>query len=94
MNVLHTKHSSGNTGKYFFFSTEDFSKMVGNENWDAMQFEVVQAGSDSWKGTVYVWNRESGSHGRKSEGAAAGDWKEGDTITLQTCIEKGKAFHL
>ena len=68
--------------------------MVGNENWDAMQYEVVQAGSDSWKGTVYVWNRESGSHGRKSEGAAAGDWKEGDTITLQTCIEKGKDLHL
>ena len=94
MNVLHTKHSSGDNGKYFFFSTEDFSKMVGNETWDGLEFEIVQIGSHSWRGKVMVWKRATGSHGRKSKGPGNGDWKEGDTITLQTCSKKGKALHL
>ena len=90
MNVLHTKHRSGDNGKYFFFSNEEFDKMVGYKNWHGKKFEIVQEGSHSWRGKVTVWNVATGSHGRKSYGAANGDWKEGDTITLKYCSEPGK----
>lgn len=84
-------------GKYFYFSKEEFSKMVGNENWNEQEFEIVQEGSHSWEGKVVVyksvdrWNDES-IYGRKAdgEGAADGDWKTSDTITLKRCIDPGK----
>ena len=90
MKVLHTKHISGSNGEYFFFSNEEFSEMVGNENWNGKEIEIVQDGSHSWKGKVVVWNVASGSHGRKVNGEANGDWKKDDKITLQTCREAGK----
>ena len=93
VNVLHTKHNKdGDTGKYFFFSNKEFSQMVGNEDWDEKEFEIVQDGSYSWTGKVIVWNRGSGSHGRKVDGYADGDWGIGDRITLQGCTEPGKTF--
>ena len=87
MNVLHTQHSSGDTGKYFYFDEELFSKMVGYEDWDRNEFEIAQAGSNSWNGKVIVWKVTSASHGRKVAGAADGDWQASDTISLQSCAK-------
>ena len=62
--------------------------MVGHEQWDGQEFDIVSFrksvhGSDSWRGKVMVWNRGSGSHGRKSANPANGDWKKDDTIRLE-----------
>ena len=88
--VLHTKHSSGDNGRYFFFSNDEMSKLVGDDNWNAQKLEIVQYGSHSWRGKVIVWRVTSGSHGRKLDGDANGDWKKDDTIMLQTCSKEGK----
>ena len=93
VNVLHTKHSSGDNGRYFFFSKEEFSKLVGDDNWNGQEFEIVQYGSHSWRGKVKVWSVASGSHGRKVDGVANGDWKKDDTIMLQTCSKEGKILN-
>ena len=87
MDVVHTQHDSGDTGKYFYFDEEKFSKMVGYEDWDRDEFEIVQTGSNSWNGKVIVWKDASASHGRKSAGAADGDWQASDTISLQSCAK-------
>ena len=80
MHTNHRKH--GDTGKYFFFADEQFSAMVGYEDWSQKTFEVMQYGSQSWTGQVKVWKDESGAHGRRDpyDGAADGQWKTGDTI--------------
>ena len=90
--MLHTNHPSGDTGKYFYFSKEEFSKMVGNENWNGKEIEIAQVGSKSWKGKVTVWDVPSGPQGRKSNGAANGDWAKSDTITLQGCSKPGNLY--
>ena len=64
--------------------------MFGNENWNGKEIEIVQEGSQFWKGKVVVWKVASGSHGRKVNGEANGDWKKDDKITLKTCLEPGK----
>ena len=87
MDVVHTQHDSGDTGKYFYFDEEKFSKMVGYEDWDRDEFEIAQTGSNSWNGKVIVWKDASASHGRKSAGAADGDWQGSDTISLQSCAK-------
>jgi hypothetical protein len=90
---LHTAHEYGDTGKYFYFSEDEFSRMVGHENWDDETFEVVQEGSQSWTGQVIVWKKvgvgkfESGDHGRRKTGDGDGQWEEGDTISLKSCLE-------
>ena len=40
-----------------------------------------------------VWSVASGSHGRKVDGYANGDWKKDDTIMLQTCSKEGKILN-
>jgi hypothetical protein len=81
------------TEKYFYFSEDEFSRMVGHENWDDETFEVVQEGSQSWTGQVIVWKKvgvgkfESGDHGRRKTGDGDGQWEEGDTISLKSCLE-------
>ena len=91
--MLHTDHDIiGDTGKYFFFSQEEFNKMVGNENWNGKEIEIVQVGSTSWKGKVKVWGFTTIPHGRKSNGAADGDWATSDTITLQGCSKQGNLY--
>ena len=87
VNVLHTQHSSGDTGKYFYFDEKLFSKMVGYEDWNGNEFEISQAGSYSWTGKVKVWKVTSASHGRKAVGDADGDWQASDTISLQSCAK-------
>ena len=66
--------------------------MVGTEDWSGQSFEIVQEGSHSWKGNISVWNRTTlgGPIAKKSIWRADGDWKEGDTITLKSCLEAGK----
>ena len=93
VHVLHTAHENGDTGNYFYFSEDEFSRMVGHENWDGETFEVVQEGSQSWTGEVKVWKRESGNHGRRKTGDGDGQWEEGDTISLKSCLE-GRIYTL
>ena len=91
VNVLHTNHSSGNNGKYFFFSVEDFNEMAGNDEWHGKVFEGNQEGSRSWDGKVRVWKGPPGPHGRREPGneANAGQWAIGDTIKMNHCVESG-----
>ena len=94
VNILHTKHDvNGDTGKYFFFSKEEFSNMVGYENWNGQEFEIDQQGSNSWKGKVIVWSDEKlGPHGRKSQGSKDGNWKKSDIIKLLKCSQPGRIY--
>merc|ERR1719295_617383 len=48
--VLGTYYVDGVVDQYFNFSTEEFSNMVGYEDWDGHEFEIVQSGSKSWEG--------------------------------------------
>ena len=51
VSVLHTNHPShGDDGKYFFFDADDFTKMVGETDWNGNEYEVIQRGSESWTG--------------------------------------------
>ena len=78
---MNTNHwQLGDTGKYFYFAEEEFSTMVGYEDWSDKLFEVMQHGSQSWTGQVKVWKHDSGAHGRRDSGSAAGQWHAGDTI--------------
>ena len=94
VDVLHTNHwKDGNTGKYFYFSATDLDEMLGRSNWDGETFNVVQAGSQEWSGTVKVWKqsfRNKGPNGRRVSGSKPGQWRTSDTIKLQECDLAGK----
>ena len=98
LHTKHPKHDANDTGKYFFFSKEEFSNMVGYENWNRQEFEINQQGSRSWKGKVIVWSDgEFGSHGRKVTedydwGFEWRDWKKGDMIKLLKCSQPGRIY--
>ena len=64
--------------------------MVGYDDWDEHEFEVVQNGSHSWEGIVKVWSEYGSPYGGKLEEAAPGDWEISDTITLKSCSNPGK----
>ena len=90
--MLHTKHPRhGNKGKYFFFDENDFTKMVGETDWNNKKYEVTQRGSRSWTGIIKVWDSSNpnGIHGMRDTGekgienAAIGEWAKGDTIQLK-----------
>ena len=90
-------NAASEPGKWFDFAEEEFNQMVGYENWHKHEFEIVQKGSHSWEGKVVVYKTESYDgkgifSGQKAdeEGAAAGDWKTSDTITLKRCINPGR----
>ena len=93
MTVREISNQTGDVGKYFMFHGLDFTSMVG-ENWDGRNYEIVQNGSRSWEGRIDVWKKEdtSAGMGKKSYGAAAGDWKVNDTIELKSCRNPGKIF--
>ena len=70
--------------------------MIGVTNWNDKKYEVIQRGSNSWKGRVIVWDGSTGQYagsgrysGRRDAGAAAGNWASGDTLQLKACVEKG-----
>ena len=91
---------------YFYFLKEEFSKMVGSENWYGIwrpgkdtEYEIVQHGSQEWQGTVNVWSAESdenGPYGPYGVGkkilTSNKDWRTSDTITLKSCTHSGKLF--
>jgi len=89
--VLETPvEDDGGVGEQFDFSAKEFSKMVGNENWNNGEFEIVQSGSNSWEGMVTVQKLKNTSRGYKTDGFAAGDWKVSDTISLKSCSNPDK----
>ena len=78
------------------FLAEEFTKMVGYDNWQGQQFAIVQSGSQSWDGMVEVWKEVNTSVGKKWGSVPAdGDWKVNDTIELYGCSNPGKiiSFH-
>ena len=89
--MLDTKHPKhGNNGKYFFFDANDFTKMVGGEDWNTKKYDVIHRGSKSWTGTIRVDDSENyGPYGRRDSGANEGDWVQGDKIQLKACVESG-----
>ena len=83
---------NGNVGKFFIFSGDEFSKMVGNDDWNNHQFEIIQGGSHSWEGFIKVWKDDDTPRGTKLFGAADGDWEKSDIIILKSCSNPGKMF--
>ena len=86
--VLHTTHPKNDKGEYFFFDDNQFSSMVGSTNWNAKDFDILQKGSRTWKGTIRVWNGKNGglsAHGRRQKGQADNQWSTGDTIEMKVC---------
>lgn len=79
----------GETGMYFNLSEEDFGKMVGEEDRNRKNIAVVQVqdGLQSWKGDVVVYKHPMGADGRRVNGPGDGQWKKGDIIVLQECLE-------
>ena len=71
--------------------------MVGERDWNAETYEIIQRGSKTWTGTIKVWNSSNdyGANGRRVTGetgiknTAAGEWAQGDTIKLKACGEGG-----
>ena len=93
VSVLHTNHPrDGDNGKYLIFAANDFTKMIGETDWNTKTYEVIQRGSKSWTGMIKVWDGSTGQYGlagRRNVGAAAGNWAQGDTIQLKACGEAG-----
>ena len=83
--MQHTRHSKGDNGAYFFFDDDAFTKMVGNADWDGKTFKIKKTGSEDWTGTVMVWKRPTGSHGRRNGGSDPGHWAADDKIILGSC---------
>jgi len=83
--VVEISNENGDVGKYFMFSAEEFTKMVGYDKWYGQKFIIVQSGSQSWDGKVEVWKDGNTSVGKKYDAAADGDWKVNDTIKLKGC---------
>ena len=84
--VLHTTHPNNDKGKYFFFDDNQFSSMVGSTNWHAKNFDILQKGSQTWKGTIRVWKGEKGgilAHGRRVKGEADNQSSTGDKIEIK-----------
>ena len=92
MTVLDVWPRKFGDGEFFTFSAEEFSKMVGFDDWHNHEFRVVQSGSLSWEGmiNVYHWKPPTGVKSFSSSG-----WKVNDTITLKSCSNPGKisSFH-
>ena len=64
--------------------------MAGYADWGGKEFDVIQAGSRTWSGSVIIWKSgsHSAAHGRRIEESAAKQWAAGDTIKLQICQSK------
>ena len=72
------------------------TELFGYTSWDGKTVEVVQRGSQTWSGTVIVWNRpdDRGLYGRRDEGAGEGQWQPGDTLTAKACAENGSHIEI
>lgn len=73
------------------FSAEEFTKMVGYDDWLGQKFIIVQSGSQSLA-VVVVWKDGNTFVGEKFPVAIAGDWKVNDTFQLNGCSNPGKDF--
>merc|ERR1719336_2009879 len=82
INVIHTTHPTGDTGKYFYFELSDWPDVDGCEDGAGCEFEINQFRADVQirSGTVIVWNNENGVHGRFSDDPQAGDFQVDDLI--------------
>jgi len=81
----------GDLGTHFVFSAEEFSNMVGYEEWDGQEYVIVQSGSNSWEGVVSVSKGgKSSSFTISGDESAAGELKVSDTISLKSCINPDK----
>ena len=86
LKVDHINHwRDGQSGMYFYFSESDLKSGSGWEH--GTKFEVIQEGSNSWRGQVIVFKKteQGGAHGRRLEGAREGQWKAGDKIKFKNC---------
>jgi len=79
-------NENGEVGKRFIFSAEEFTKMVGYDDWLGQKFDIVLSGSQSLV-IVVVWKDGNTFVGEKSgyKAASAGDWKVNDTFQLNGC---------
>ena len=67
--------------------------MVGIEDWNNEEFDVIQEGSQSWTGWVKVWKVvevHGEAHGRRLRGRSSGQWVKGDTTKLTSCVIAGR----
>jgi len=70
---------------YFAFSAEEFTKMVGFDDWHNVEFRIVQSGSHSWEGVIRVYNRIDENPFKPFAFGGYGNWEVNDTITLKSC---------
>eukprot|EP00750_Incisomonas_marina_P022055 INCI4834.2.p1 GENE.INCI4834.2~~INCI4834.2.p1 ORF type:complete len:4574 (-),score=787.21 INCI4834.2:380-12748(-) len=91
--VLANDHTFGDSalGKYFHVSAASIEACVGySTDWhndNGYQILLYRDDALAWQGSVILWDGANGgssgdAHGRKSSGAAVGDWKIGDEIIL------------
>ena len=92
MTVLDVRYDEFGDTKYFNFSAEEFSNMVGFDDWHNDEFRIVQSGSHSWEGMINVHNWKDNP---TPVGMSDSDWEVNDTITLKSCSNPGKisSFH-
>merc|ERR1712136_461416 len=79
--VLNVWSPKASIAKYFEFSAEEFSKMVGFDDWNNGEFRIVQSGSHSWEGMVSVYNSKNDD----TPFGCCGPWEVNDTMTLKSC---------
>ena len=65
--------------------------MIGTEDWNNEEFDVIQEGSQTWYGRVKVW-KHGGAHGRRASGSRSGQWAKDDTIKLTSCVNAGRCL--
>ena len=81
LTVLHTQDN----GLYFYFTTADLDRIVGNKNWDKQPLNIKQSGSQRWNGLVKLFRKNLPnveSFGRRDSGSNYGQWSKGDIIEL------------
>ena len=82
-------------GRFFWFLTKAWDKMVGSKLWDLQVFIIEQSGSMNWAGRVTaVRNATGDSYGRRDQGSDSGQWAADNTILYRgkcvwLCIEMG-----
>ena len=68
-------------GKFFLFTKAAFETTFGTfKSGSTVDVKQCRGGVEQWFGTVKYWENDDGVHGRRTSGAASGQWAVGDTL--------------
>lgn len=83
--VRSTNHTSGVVGKYFNFNVSDVDRLLGSTQWNGIKL-IIKNSSTGRTSQGILWRSRNGgshsAHGRWNGGAASGQWRVGDSISL------------